>query len=247
MTVHNTRSRVQGARLAHFDFVTNETATDNAPLRFADDFLGAGSAAIPAAGSAENGVFWTSKIVGAAPPTVGAVTNGAGGQMQLALTSASQKQDAALYPGDVLNFDVTKGLVWEARVKLSVTPTTSVQAIMGLQSAWIDGPDNASYYLEFAASASGALLVRKKDGVATTSAAAGVTLATSDWAILRIDTTDVTAVRFYINGVETTNSGVSFGATGANAVLQPYFAMYKASGTGVGTMIVDYVKIWTNR
>lgn len=246
MVMHNTRSRVEGARLAHFDYVSNETVHDNSPVIFRDDFVGAGAAVVPA--SAESGVFWLKKIVGAGPPTVAAVANQAGGVVACALTATSEKQDAALYAGDVLNFDMTKGLVWEARIKLSVLPSAAAsQMVIGLSSAWIDGPDNASYYVEFGAAGSGAIVVRKKDGVATTSTASGTTLTNSDWAILRIDASDVTAVRFYINGVETSGSPVSFGATGANAILQPYAAMYKASGTSVGTLQIDYVKIWTNR
>jgi hypothetical protein len=53
-------------------------------LQYRDDFLGAGSAVIPAAGSAESGVDWVKKIVGAAPPTVGALANAVGGQIELA-------------------------------------------------------------------------------------------------------------------------------------------------------------------
>ena len=33
-------------------------------------------------------------------------------------------------------------------------------------------------------------------------------------------------------------------STGANAILQPYFSVYKPSGTGVATMDVDYVRFF---
>lgn len=246
---HNTRSRAEGARLAHFDKVSFETVSDYAPLAYRDDFLGAGSLVIPAAGSAESGVDWVKKIVGAAPPTVAGVANGANGQVSCALTATSEKQDAALYFGDQLNFDAAKGLVFEARVKLSVLPSAAgVQAVFGLSSAWIDGPDNASYYLEFGATANGAIKVRSQDGVTQVSSASGVTVLATDWHIFRIDASDVTNVRFYIDGADVTPStAVAFAATGANAVLQPYFAVYKPSGTGVATQLVDYVKVWTNR
>lgn len=212
------------------------------PVMLYDDFIGAGPAL---ATTATLGSPWLSKIVGAAPPTGGPVANAAGGVISLALTSASQKQDTVLYMGDYLQFDATKGLVFEARVAFHALPTTSVQAVWGIQSAWVDGPDSVSYYLQFAASASGAVLVRKKDGVATTSASSGVTVVADAYHLYRIDCTDITKVRFLIDGalVGTAN----FAATGANAVLQPYFSMYKASGTGVGTMYIDSVRLGANR
>lgn len=232
-----------------FDKSTFERVRYDAPLAFYDDFLGAGAVVIPAAGSEESGVFWAKKIVGAAPPTVAGVADAAGGVAACTLTSASQKQDAVLYCGDQRNFDVTKGLVLEARFKLSVLPSAAeVQTVLGLSDDWIDGPDNASYYLQVGATANGALVYRSKDGVNTVSASAGVTLTTADWAIARIDASDVTDVAFYINGERVNAAGsVAFAATGANAILQPYASMYKASGAGVGTLQVDYVKIWTRR
>jgi hypothetical protein len=35
-----------------------------------------------------------------------------------------------------------------------------------------------------------------------------------------------------------------FGATG---LLQPYLSVYKPSGTGVATLVVDYVRLFSNR
>lgn len=239
-----------GSNLHEFvDRNTHERVQILTDIIYRDDFVGAGSAVIPAAGSAESGVDWTSKIVGAAPPTVASVANAAGGQFACTLTAASQKQDAALYHGDVLAFDITKGLIWEARVQLSVLPSAaSVQAIWGLSAAWIDGPDNAAAYIQFAATANGAVLMRAYDGVTAYSVASGVTLLNSDYKIFRIDATDVTDIKFYIDGVQVSaNSAVAFAATGATAILQPYFSVYKPSGTGVATLKGDYVKIFANR
>jgi len=232
-----------------FDKTSFERVRYDAPLAYYDDFVGAGAVVIPAAGSAESGVAWTKKIVGAAPPTVAGVADAAGGAIACTLTSTSEKQDAALYCGDQRNFDVTKGLVFEARFKFAVLPSAAaVQTVLGLSDDWIDGPDNASYYLQVGATANGALVYRSKDGVNTVSTSAGVTLTTADWAIVRIDASDVTDVAYYINGDRVNAAGsVAFAATGANAILQPYMSAYKASGTGVGTLYIDYVKIWTRR
>jgi hypothetical protein len=60
-----------------------------------------------------------------------------------ALGATSAKQDAVLCWGDQKGLDVTKDLVYETRVQLSVTPSASgVQAVWDVASDWVDGPDN---------------------------------------------------------------------------------------------------------
>ena len=233
-----------------YDNANGERVARMASLVYRDDFIGAGSAAIPAAGAAENGVDWVKKIVGAAPPLVATVANAVAGQVACTLNVTSEKQDAALYWGDNLSIDVTKGAIFESRFQLSVLPSVAaVQAVLGLASAWIDGPNNNTCYIQIGATGSGALLIRSFDGATTVGPiAAGVTVLTTDWNVLRIDATVITDVKIYLNGAQVTTAGqINFAATGALAVLQPYAAMYKASGTGVGTLTVDYVKVWANR
>ena len=73
-------------------------------------------------------------------------------------------------------------------------------------------------------------------------------VASTDWHLYRIDCTDIAAVRFYIDGVHVaTGTTFAYAAIGADAILQPYVAAYKASGTGVGTVQADNVRIWSNR
>jgi hypothetical protein len=246
----STKSTYKGSgRLRFFDSDSFETTGVMAPVFYADDFLGAGKLVVPAAGSAESGMDWVKKIVGAAPPLVAGVANAVGGQVSCTLTSASQKQDAVLYWGDQKGLDATKSLVFESRFQLTVLPSaTGVQAVVGVASDWIDGPDNNTCYIQVGATASGALLVRSFDGTTTVSASSGVTLTTSDWAIVRIDCTVITDVKIMINGAQvSTASQINFAATGTLAVLQPYLGVYKPSGTGVATLTVDSVKTWQNR
>lgn len=248
-TIVGSRQDADGNTTAIFDTNTQETIARYLPISFDEDFLGAGHAAgIPAAGSPVAGYPWVKKIVGAGPPTVALVANAGGGIVANALTATSEKEDAALYFNDQLTFDMTKGVVWEARIAFSVLPTTLVESVFGLQSAWIDGPDNASFYAQFQASASGLINMRTKDGVNTLSYATGVTLVAGAFHIFKIDASNVADVQFFIDGVRVSTPGqMSFAATGANAILQPYLSMYKASGTGVGTLQIDMVQIASNR
>ncbi len=244
--VHSTKD-ADGNLLGFHDVNTQETLVRFNPIQFQDDFQGAG-VVIPAAGAAVDGYPWVAQIVGAAPPTVAQVANDALGVIALTLTSASQAQTAALYWGDSLTWDLTKGVIFEARVALDALPSVSgVSATFGMQSAYA-APASVSYYTNFNVANTGAVSYQTKDGVNTVSTASGttVTAGATVWHIYQIDCSDATHVVFKIDGSIVTSTA-AFAATGANALVQPNFQMYKASGTGVGTMYVDYVKIFSNR
>jgi hypothetical protein len=250
-----TRAKYRGPDQAFYDDATFETLAQMSALQFCEDFVGAGhGAGIPAAGSPVVGYPWVKKIVGAAPPTVALVANAAGGQVALTLTSASQKQDAVLYWNDNLGLDVTKSAQFEARAAASVVPSgAGVQLVLGLAAAWIDGPDNNTFYLEFGCTASGALLCRSQDGVTQNSlpaaqiGGAAITL-DANFHIFRIACENLADIAFMLDGNRVNAVGsIAFAATGANTILQPYLAVYKPSGTGVATLTVDKVDAFTDR
>src|ERR1019366_3039326 len=192
-----TTSKFHAGRLEMFDNATFEYVLPVAPIVFYEDFLGQAYVAVPAAGAAVDGCPFVKKVVGAGPPTLAGVANAIGGQVACALTATSEKEDCVLYFGDNQGLDCTKGLIFETRVQLSVTPSAAgVQAVWGVASAWIDGPQNNTCYLEFSAQASGAVLVTAFDGVTTTSLPTSVTVGTTDWHIYRIDATNLTDVVF---------------------------------------------------
>jgi hypothetical protein len=237
-----------------FEDKTFETVMPMAPFFFGDEFIGAGhTAGVPAAGAAVAGYPWVKKIVGVGPPTIALSANATGGQMQLALAATSEKEDAALYWGDNLAVDVTKNAVFEVRAALSVPPSAAgVQMVFGLAAAWIDGPDNNVKYLEFGATANNSLLVRSQDGttqnsIAALSAGAAVALDTN-FHVFRISAENVTDIAYFYDGNRVNAAGsVTYTATGANAILQPYLAVYKPSGVGLATLLIDKVDLWANR
>lgn len=246
-----TRSKYRGNVLGFYDDAQAfETVDRKSGLRFQDDFIGAGFQAVPAAGSPSNGYPWAKKLVQTGgTPTVAGVANAGGGVMQCALDATSEKQEATLYWNDSRGLDVTKGLIFECRAKLSVLPSAAgVQAVFGLSANWIDGPDNATDYLEFGATANGAINCRSQDGTTQSSIASGVTVLATDWHNYRIDAIDLTDVKYFIDGAQVSaTNAIAFAATGASAILQPYASVYKPSGVGVATLQVDYVKAWMNR
>lgn len=224
---------------------THETLIPFAPIVYADDFLGAG-VAIPAAGSAESGVDWVKKIVGTATAAVKADT--VNGVLELALDATSEKQDAAVYWNDELQLSIAQGLVFEARVAPSVLPTDAAEMVIGVTSAWADGPDAITYSVFFTMDGSGAIVCEKDDNASDESAASGVTLTAGEYAILRIDCSDAANIKFYVDG-ERVAGGTTFdwAASAANSKVQPFVSCYKATGTGVATLLVDYIRVWQNR
>jgi len=240
-----TKAKWRGGILNFYDGSTFETVFGAAPVMFYDDFLGP-DIVIPASGSVVSGCRWSKKIIGAAPPTVAGVDDTTNGVIQCALTNADQKQDAALHMNDCLTFSIAQGAIFEARIKLATLPTGNGVASWGLWGAWGDG--GSAYRVGFTAEGNGAILCESDDNATDTSAASGVTVLNTDYKIYRIDCTVQTDIKFYINGEGVaTSTTFANAASAANSKSQPHVGMYKASGTGVGTIEVDYVRIWQNR
>jgi hypothetical protein len=128
---------------------------------------------IPA--TAESGVPWVKKIVGAAPPTVGVKADEVNGILECALTATSEKQNAELYWGDELQWSVRQGLNFEARVKASVLPTDAAEIVVGFISNWADGLDAATYSVFFTLDGSGEIFCEKDDNATDESVTSGVT------------------------------------------------------------------------
>jgi hypothetical protein len=137
---------------------------------------------------------------------------------------------------------------------MSVLPTGIAEAVFGLRAAWNAVPDSVAIYIDFQLLGNGLVNVRIKDGVTggasnIQSFSSGVTLTAGVFHNFRFDAVDPTNVVFAIDGdgVRVSPPRMSFAATGAAAVLQPYFSVYKPSGTDVATMQIDSVQLGMNR
>lgn len=251
-----TRAQYRSNVQYEYEDLTQETVASGAPFQFSDEFVGAGhTAGIPAAGSPTAGYPWVKKIVGAAPPTVALVANGAGGLIACTLLATSEAEEASLYFNDSLCVDTTKIGQAEWRAALSVAPSAAgVQAFVGLGSAWVGGPQNLARYMGFGWSASAALLIWSKDGQGNTysfaAAQIGGSAITSDTNehIFRIDWANPADIAFYYDGNRVNAVGsVVWAATSANAILQPWSTAYKPSGTGLATLTLDKIDVFNGR
>lgn len=231
-----------------FEETTQESIAHFAPVVLFDDFLGS-DVAIPAAGSPESGVRWVKKIVGTTTLVGGA--DALNGTQVCTMDATSEKQEASGYFNDELQLSALQNLVIEYKFTPTVLPTGNGELFLGVCSAWADGPrDGATYSAFFVLDGSGAVVCETDDNATDGAAAASpaVTLITTSVCYARIDFTDAATagVRFYINGVLSRTSA-AWAASAANSKLQPMFGAYKVSGTGLGTLTVDYCKIWQER
>jgi len=234
---HNT------GRQVWYDKSTFETLKATYPLYFYDDFLGA------AGGSVFDGTqIWNVVDVGNATEAI--VTDSSNGLFALTLTSTDQAQDAVLYHSDNKTFDVGNGLIFEARIDMSVAPGSGVVAVAGMNGDHNLAKDSSTEHAWFRWDAS---MVAKCESDDTTNnnddVATGVTVVAATYNIFRIDFTTLTDVKFFIDGVRVAASTTfdMSNLTAGEQQMQPYFALDKASGGGLGTMTIDYVKIWSNR
>lgn len=224
-------------------------------IEYTDDFLSSGVALPTAAGV---GMPWILSITGAAPPTGAYVADSHGGEVALALTAASQAQEAALTWANQRNFLVTRGGYMSALVKVAVAPTSLAKFFIGLGSDRAADPDAVASFIGFEFQAAGVVAVSMDDASTDTNTATGITAAVNDIFALGIDFSLITDVKFFLAKNPTIykpidwqrvlqTSRFNFAATGAAATLQPYVAAAKASGTGVGTLNIDRYYVRGNR
>lgn len=233
----STKAKYRNGILQFYESDTQETDDVFSPVFWGDDFLL----------KLDTTNTWTSRITGAAPPTTAIVASAGSGAVACALTSTSEAQLAKLDWNNNETLDCTKGLVFEARIKLSVLPTGSVIAAVGLA-----GDHNATFAsmsprICFRADGSGVLTIDSVDGThSNVQVATGTTLDNATWAILKIDLTTLTNVLFYINGAQVA-SGTTFDFSSATGPLQPILQVSKGAATTVGTIQADYLRAWQKR
>jgi len=237
-------SKFTTGRQVFYDNVTGETLKAMYPIEYYDDFLG----------EAYNTTFWgtTQTNLNTAIGLSDDVTNGA---LAIILDSDDNAEVGAVHFSDNLCLSIDQGLVFETRLTFTTLPTTgteTVQAVWGVASAHNTTLDSVSInaWFRLESSANTALLWETDDDTTNDDDnATGVTLVASTYNIYRIDFTDLSAVKFYVDDV-LVGTGDMSGAAGADFKVQPYFNLSKAvsaNNTGTGTMLIDYVRVFQDR
>lgn len=220
---------------------TFETIWTSYPLQFKEDFMGN-------AFLTDGTTIWNKVDVNGATEAI--VADSSNGQFLLHLTADNEAQDAVLYHGDNKTFDVGNGLIFETRIDMAVSPGTGVTAVFGMcgdhnldkdtvtEGAWFRLDANLDVDVETDDT------TNNNDDVST-----GHTAVAGTYDIYRIDFTNLSDVKFFINGSRVAAS-TTFDMSNLSASeqqMQPYYSLDKANGTGLGDMNIDYVLIMSNR
>ena len=161
-----------------------------------------------------------------------------------------EAEDATLSWNDQLGLSVLNGGVLEFRAMLDVLPTTGVTCVAGLAGPHDLVKDDIANHAWFRWNANATLVVETDDTTNNNDdTATGITTDVNVYSIYKIDFTDISDVRFYVDGVHvaTDTTFDMSNLSAAESVMQPYFSLDKASGSGVGDLKVDYVKFWAPR
>ncbi len=232
-----------GGSLGYYDPATFETLDILKPIRWTEDFLGAAGG-----GPFDGTTVWNVVDVGGATQAIDA--DSANGVFKLHLAATNEAEDAVLYQNDNRTFDVGSGLIFETRVNVAVAIGTGVTAVFGMAGDHNLAKDSVTEHAWFRLQASMAVLAESDDTTNDNDdVATGITAVAGTYNIFRIDFTDLTDVKFFIDGARVA-SGTTFNMsnlTAAEQQMQPYFSLDKASGTGLGDLDIDYVKIWQDR
>lgn len=176
------------------------------------------------------------------------VADESNGAIACLLDATNEAQESGLTFGNQRPFALNRGLNIEFRAALSVVPTGNGIVVFGLAGDKNAAPNSVAESIWFRLDASAAVTVETDDTSNETSqVATGVTLTAGEYKTFRIDCTDPTNVKFYINGDRVAPSTTFNMNTVAALALQPYVHVSKASGTGVGTLKIDYIRVWQNR
>ena len=237
-------------RTVFWDNISFETIRADYPVSFYDDFCGAYLQKYTA--SEDTHSLWKT-VETSLNTAINLVSNDH--HAAIILDVDNNAEVGCLHFGDQTCFNMERGVMFETRLTFSVLPTTgteTVQAVWGLAGAHnttMDTVDcNAWFRLESAAST--ALLWEVDDNVTDDDDnAANIIMAASTWHIFRIHAIDKNHVKFYVDGA-LVGEGNMGGLSTTVGDVQPYFCVSKAvssTNTGVGTMLIDYVKVWENR
>ncbi|MBE9581186.1 MAG: hypothetical protein IMF18_06165 [Proteobacteria bacterium] len=230
-------------RQVFYDGATFETLMAMFPVAFCEDFLGASGS-----GPFDGTVMWGVVDVGDATEAI--VDDSANGQFLLHLHATSEAEDAVLYMSNNKTFDVGSGLIFECRLDMAVVPGTGVCAVFGMCGDHNLDKDSATEQAWFRLQASAVLLTESDDTTNNNDdTATGITLVAGTYNIFRIDFTDISDVKFFVDGVRVSASTTfdMSNLTAGEQQMQPYFSLDKASGTALGDLNIDYVKIWSDR
>jgi hypothetical protein len=141
-------------------------------------------------------------------------------------------------------------VIFEARTTVHTTGTLQSEYFFGFANAYVEGPiaeadAGPTVHAFFNYDAALTPTIHTDDASTDNNAVAtGVTSVNDTYAIFRIDASNLSSVKFYINGVRVGSATTFVMTNGTNVVVQPYIMAHKETSAGLGIYYLDYVKMW---
>ncbi len=205
--------------------------------RVQEDFLSDAGATLP--------VPWGEHDTSSAgSPTTDYVADAAGGSFRLKLAADNETETIGVFFADQLVIDVTKQPRFAARVRITsdgAALAANEVIVMGLASARDNTFDDVATHAWFRLQgANNNILAETDDGTTDDDDNdTGIDWVKDAWTHFEIDASDLSAIKFYVNGV----LGATLAASAATGNLQPFLFLQKASGTSTCQLDIDFVEV----
>lgn len=234
----------------------SDTAAQFRPLAPGADFVDVFEDFLLAAGGTLPTPWATQDTSAVGTPTLNYVSDAVGGQYKIALAVDNEVEAITIYHGDQRVFDITKGPVMEARIKIrrDVTGATGYTAagdkiVIGLASdrnAILDDIAVNAWFLLTGATNNN-LYVETDDGTTDNDDNdSGVDQVENTWMTLTIDCSTLSNIRFLKDGVDVTPETMTLAAATGN--VQPFIEVAKAASANRDhEVIVDWIRIYSKR
>ena len=234
-----------------YDASTLETTWMGSHVQWIDDFLGGFLQKVTAG---ENTVApWTTTETNL-NLAIGLVADAVNGIAQITIDADDNAEVGFMGWNGQESLSLMQGLIWECRAALHVLPTGAggelTSVLFGLAGAYNADPDSVDVGAWFRLEGDANIFWESDDDATNDDDNdTGVDAVIDTFHVFKIDATDTSAVRFYIDGVLVGTADMS-GLTTTTALVQPVLWALKtkaAANVTVATLYVDYVKVWQKR
>ena len=208
--------------------------------RLQEDFLLAAGGTLPPP--------WGKQDTSAAgAPTHDYVVDLAGGVYRMKFAADDEVETLTLYLADQLVVDLAKQPIFRARVKITADTAFSAddRLVIGLASARDATLDDIVKNVWFRVEGVGNnILVESDDGTTDTNDQdTGVDWVDAAWTVYEIDCSDLSSIKFYVDGVLAATTSAPL----LSGVAQPYIEIQKDAGTVVHQVDVDFIEVASMR
>ncbi|MCH8830132.1 MAG: hypothetical protein IID45_11205 [Planctomycetes bacterium] len=224
-------------------------------FEWSDDFIGGGSFGVSAS-EADPWVITDTSAAGA--PTyqrldLGESTiAGALGTARLAFSSDVEVQNLCLSFGDLLAFDIDKLHGFECRIKQNQATkdatTTLAFGVAGDRNDAIDTIAKAALFRLAGLTAVNTVVCESDDGTNNNDDIDTSDVLANAFKVFRIDFTDLSNVKFYMEdsggSLVRVVTGTTFDMSNYDAGVQPFFQLQKTSDSNTDGIDIDYVQLW---